>query len=303
MKTKQSLNFDITYEANKITDFILKVYVDMGSEGAIIALSGGLDSAVTAQLLVNSLGTEHVKLVYMPEKDSKRIHGKHARSFAKHLGIPLKIKNITPVLRSMGSYRLLPISLSPGKWLRSKLVKFGKKHLIEGSSDEVLTIRLNSKANSWVSRGNAYGMAKHRARMICLYQMADIEKRMVVGAANLTEWMTGTFSKWGVDHCADIMPILHLYRTQVEQLAEFLEIPDYIRLKPADPDIMPGLDNKGNLLGGFHQTDKILIALEQGASIEELSTEFDPLIVKRINTLMHYSRHMRQSPYWLEDKQ
>jgi NAD+ synthase len=63
---------------------------------------------------------------------------------------------------------------------------------------------------------------------------------MVVGAANRTEWLTGTFSKWGIDHCADIMPLLHLYRSQLEKIAEYIHVPEPIRKKAADPDVMPG---------------------------------------------------------------
>jgi NH3-dependent NAD+ synthetase len=46
-------------------------------------------------------------------------------------------------------------------------------------------------------------MAKHRLRMVLLAYRADIDNLMVVGAANKTEWLAGTFSRWGCDHCAD----------------------------------------------------------------------------------------------------
>jgi NAD+ synthase len=135
--------------------------------------------------------------------------------------------------------------------------------------------------------------------MIMVYQIADSEKLMVVGAANLTEWMTGTFSKWGVDHCADIMPIVHLYRTQVEQIAEHLEIPNYILNKPADPDLFAGLPDKGELLGGFNITDQILLSLDQGKNEEELYGKFDQDVVERVVMLKQFSCQMRESPYSL----
>jgi len=299
MKTNGSLSLKPSQEIARIIKFIQKIYENMGREGAIIALSGGLDSAVTAQLLVNSLGIKNVKLLYMPEADSKRIHGEHARRFSYKLGIPLQIKNITPVLRKMGAYRLLPIGFVPGKWLRGKLIEFGRSKMFAGREKSILVSRLKSRGNSLVSRGNAYGLAKHRARMIMVYQIADTEKLMVVGAANLTERMTGTFSKWGVDHCADIMPIAHLYRTQVEQIAEHLEIPEYIRNKPADPDLFPGLPDKGELLGGFNITDQILASLDRGETEKDLSEKFDRDVVDRVVMLRQFSEQMRESPYSL----
>lgn len=93
-----------------------------------------------------------------------------------------------------------------------------------------------------------------------LYQYAETYKLMVVGAANRTEWLTGTFSKWGVDHCADGMRIVHLFRSQIQKMGEFLGLPKYLLAKPADPDVMPGVEDKGALLGDFVLVDQILIA-------------------------------------------
>jgi NAD+ synthase len=160
MKTSGSLLLNPGLEIDRIIKFIQEIYEEIEREGAIIALSGGLDSAVTAQLLVNSLGRENVQLLYMPEADSKRIHGEHAQKFSNKLGIPLKVKNISPVLRKMGAYRLLPIGFVPGKWLRGKLVEFGRSKMFAGREKSILTSRLKSRGNSLVSRGNAYGMAK-----------------------------------------------------------------------------------------------------------------------------------------------
>ena len=41
--------------------------------GAVIGLSGGLDSAIAAKLTVRSLGAENVHLINLPEKDSNTI--------------------------------------------------------------------------------------------------------------------------------------------------------------------------------------------------------------------------------------
>jgi NAD+ synthase len=136
-------------------------------------------------------------------------------------------------------------------------------------------------------------------RMVLLYHHAEIANLMVAGAANKTEWLTGTFSQWGCDQCADVMPLMHLYRSQVEALADYLDLPEPVRNKPADPDVMPGIDDKGKLLGSFAQADAILWGLEHGVKVTELATYFGKQEVERIQSLFELSAHMRQIPYGL----
>jgi NAD+ synthase len=233
----------------------------------------------------------------MPEQDSKRVHRQHARLMAAHLGVKLVVKRISPVLRAAGTYRLLPLRFLPAGKLRGWLVSFAKSILLDDEEKTLLMRRLQVDSNSWIAKGNAYAIAKHRVRMVVLYQYAEVRSLMVVGAANRTEWLTGTFSKWGVDHCADMMPILGLYRTQVEALAAYLQVPEEIRSKPADPDIMPGLSNKDVLLGDFMIVDQVLHGIEHGARAEQLRAAFDPEIVDWMFNLWKHSRHMRESPY------
>jgi NAD+ synthase len=215
----------------------------------------------------------------------------------KRLGLQLTVKSITPILRAAGSYKLLPIGYVPGRKLRSKLVDYGKSRFLRNQGDQLLAERLQPKANSWVSKGIAYAIAKHRIRMVVLYQYAELHNLMVVGAANRTEWLTGTFSKWGVDHCADVMPLIHLYRSQLEALAAYIQVPDSIRTKAADPDVIPGIDDKGILLGSFAIADRILYGLEMKVDQDQLFYAYGKENVERIMNLWELSKHMRESPY------
>jgi NAD+ synthase len=239
-----------------------------------------------------------VHLLNMPERDSKRIHHNHAKQLAKHLGVPLVVKYISPILRVTGTYRMLPLRFIPGRYLRSALVNFAKSHL-DIDRDNLLAHRLDPGARTWVAKGGAYAVTKHRIRMVMVYRYAEVNNLMVVGAANRSEWLTGTFSKWGVDHCADVMPLLHVYRSQLEQLAEYLGVPEVIRNKAADPDVMPGVNDKGALLGDFNTADQILCAIEQGVDQDELRKIYGDNNVNQILTLWKLSRHMRESPYHL----
>ena len=130
-----------------------------------------------------------------------------------------------------------------------------------------------------------------------LYYQADLLNLMVVGAANKTELLTGTFAKWGCDHCADVMPVMHLYRTQIEALAEYLGVPEVVRTKAADPDVLAGMDNKEALLGSFQEADQILWGLEHGVERADLVDAFGEATVARLANLRELSRSMREVPY------
>jgi NAD+ synthase len=285
---------------DQIEDFLKSQLETLGRSGILIGISGGLDSALALYLSVRGVGKERVRAYYLPEHDSKPLHRKHAQWIAHELGIRMDIIDLTPILKTIGVYRLLPIRFLPTRRLKSTLVRFGRRLTESGEPEDLLQERFRGKPNSLISKGNAYASIKHRMRMVLLYYHAEIHNLMVVGAANKTEWLTGTFSKWGVDQCADVMPILHLYRSQLMSIAEYLDIPEEIRSKAADPDVLPGLDDKERLLGSFQVTDQILWGLEHGLSQEDLATQFGEKIFDRILGLWESSRHMRQSPYRME---
>ena len=284
----------------EIEDFIRICFQNSNRDAVLIGLSGGLDSAVTAYLCVKSLGKEFVRLVNLPEKDSKKSHQQDASLIANELDIPLQKYDLTAPLKSLGVYESLPIGILPNRTIKEWLVKFGRGVCGLENETDVLMHRLTPKADSLVAKGNAYASAKHRMRMVMLYHLADTYNLLVAGAANKTEWLTGTFSKWGCDQCADIMPILHLYRSQLPGLAGYLGVLRKILTKNADPDVMPGIDDKEKLLGSFKTIDLILWALENNMDRDEISVRFGEQNTQFAMTLLENSRHMRESPSTIE---
>jgi NAD+ synthase len=150
-----------------------------------------------------------------------------------------------------------------------------------------------------VSRANAYINAKHRVRTVILFREAEKMNGLVVGAANRTEWLTGTFVQFGCDHNADLMPLLHIYRSQLEDLARFQGLPSAILEKESDTDILPGLEDKGVMMGSFQIADQILWGIENGISLSELSAKFDQELVQYLNSLVQDSVFYREAPYSL----
>jgi len=80
----------------------------------------------------------------------------------------------------------------------------------------------------------ARGNLAARARMSILYYYAFVRGYLVAGTGDKSEYYIGYFTKYG-DGGADIMPIAHLYKTQVRALARYLGIPDAIIQKKSSP--------------------------------------------------------------------
>lgn len=296
-KINNCLDIEPRSACRKIESFIKLKLQELRKEGGIIGLSGGFDSSLVACLSVKALGREKVRLINLPDRDSKSIHQRHARLLADQLGITLEVKNITSILNKMGVYNLLPTSRIPVKAIRNMTARVGMLLLGLQSGKSILDARFSPKPNSLIAKGKAYAMVKHRVRMLLLYQQAETSNLMVIGAANRTELMTGTFSQWGCDQCADVMPIVHLYRSQLYPLAEYLHLPKCIINKAAEPDIIPGLPHKEELLGSFAVTDQILFGLENGVSKKELVSHHGVEAVDQIINLVELSKPMRESPY------
>ena len=77
-----------------IRDYFLKQNLP---PGAVIGLSGGIDSAVTAHLAVEALGTDRVTGVAMPGPFSSDHSVEDAFALARNLGIEIREVNITPI--------------------------------------------------------------------------------------------------------------------------------------------------------------------------------------------------------------
>jgi NAD+ synthase len=141
-----------------------------------------------------------------------------------------------------------------------------------------------------------------RIRMIILYYYANLENRLVVGTSDKSERLIGYFTKYG-DGGVDFMPIAHLYKTQVRELAAYLGLPSRIVNKPSSPQLYPGHKVIDELPLDYNELDKVLVGLfELKLSPMEIKKLTGiPLnkiliIVKRFNE----TKHKRVLPPFIE---
>ncbi len=269
-------------------------------DGVVLGLSGGLDSSVVAALCARAVGPKKTLALMMPERDSERSHIGDALELAKKLNIDTRMVDLARYLRRLGVYRLAPVSGIPlMNKLRAFLTRRGSRYFERKTGETPFSASLlgmkDTQFSTILKRANAYYRIKHRMRMVLLYLWAERENRLVVGAANRTEALIGYFVKHGCDHAADIMPILHLYKTQVRELARHLDMPSRIIEKPPSPDIIPGVLDEEAIGISYERLDLILLGLETGWQPPEIAGALDLEVtdVARVKSLMEKSAHMR----------
>jgi NAD+ synthase len=106
------------------------------------------------------------------------------------------------------------------------------------------------------------------------YHHADRLNYAVIGTPNRLEYDQGFFVKNG-DGAADLKPLAHLYKTQVYQLADFLEIPDEIRQRRPTTDTYTLAQSQEEFYFSlpYETLDLCLLGLNDGVSPEELAPQ------------------------------
>jgi len=287
--------------ALSLENFIREHVDKLERDGVILGLSGGIDSAVVAELCKRAVGPERTLALLMPEKDSEKEHIQDALDFGKELGIETRLINITPYLKKLGIYKFSPFSAIPfSRKLRGLLIR-KLIHYYEGRTGEhpfsASMVGLKGREfGSFISHKVAYYRIKHRMRMILLYYYGEIENRLVVGAANKSEYEIGYFVKHGCDDATDIMPLINLYKTQVRDLARYLNIPSRIIEKPPSPDVLPGIIDEEAIGIPYEKLDLILLALKKGWEDDEITKVLgiEEKKIIYVKNLMEKSEHMRK---------
>ena len=104
--SQQVLNINEAEEVavitNSIRDHLRK---NLNRRGLVVAISGGVDSAVCAALCVEAIGKNKVFGLLLPETDSSSKSVTLGKQLADQLGIDYQIQDIAPALESIGCYQ------------------------------------------------------------------------------------------------------------------------------------------------------------------------------------------------------
>lgn len=321
MFSKSVLNIDPSDEITRISDFIR----DMTSKkfkrnGAVIGLSGGIDSAVVAELCVRALGRERVLGLILPERESNPISSEYAEKHAHKMGIQATAVDIAPYLESVGVYsrrnavikKTFPefddsfrfhVSL-PQNLLEKDRISYHSITIEDGSGSRQ-TKRISG--TDWLQISACQNM-KQRTRMIKMYYFAEKTNSIVAGTTNKAELIQGFYVKFG-DGGVDIEPIAHLYKTQVYRLARYLGVIDEIISRPPSPDTysLPVTDKEFYFCLDYELLDLLLYAYENNVPFIDISSTLglkEEQIERAFRDFKAKERatwHLRQMPPSLEN--
>lgn len=204
---------------SEIVEFVRRTVVEANADGLVVAMSGGIDSTLTAALAVEALGSDNVLGLGLPASKTDSIHATEARTIADGLGIEFHELQLRPLLDVF-----------------EDLVGSG----IDPDADRVAT-------------GNVLA----RLRMLCAYYAANTRSLLVAGTSNRSELLLGYFTKYG-DGAADLFPIGDLYKLEVRSLATHVGIPRRIVSKPPTGGLWAGQTDEAELGAEYRTLDRLL---------------------------------------------
>lgn len=316
----QVLELDVVAETERITRAIREqVLGTLRRRGAVVGMSGGIDSSVVAALCARALGPGRVLGLLMPERDSSSDAERLGRLLAAELGIPFELEPLGAALDGLGCYRrqldaIRQVVPEYGDGWRCKLTL---PPLLEGERLNVtyLTVadpsgaqrRVRMTAQAYLQMVAATNF-KQRTRKAMEYYHADRLGYAVAGTPNLLEYDQGFFVKHG-DGAADFKPIAHLYKTQVFALAAHLGVPEEIRRRPPTTDTFSLAQSQEEFYFALNHRDMDLclwahdhgtpaaeVAAALGYTAEQVERVFRDIEAKR-----RVARYLHAAPLLVEE--
>lgn len=313
-----ALRIDAEAETARIVEAIrAQVLRRLKRRGAVLGLSGGIDSSVTAALCARALGPDKVLALLMPETDSDPDSLRLGRLMADTLGIATVTEDIAPILAGAGCYerrdafirRVVP-EFGPGWGCKVVIANaLGSSYSITSlvvQSPDGAQLKVRLPLDVYLGIVAATNM-KQRTRKQIEYFHADRLNYAVAGTPNRLEYDQGFFVKNG-DGAADFKPIAHLYKSQVYQLAEHLGVPDEIRVRPPTTDTwsLPQTQEEFYFSLPYQRMDLCLYALNAGvpaavaAPVAGLTADEIERVWRDIAAKRRATRYLHEPPLLVE---
>lgn len=248
-------------EVDRIASFIRSATTRADAEGVVVNMSGGLDSTVVVALAVEALGPDRVYGLTLPCNKTGAVHARDAEGLAEALGIEHDTVHLQPVLSQFSGSLPARFDLH---------------------DDPVTTGNLVS-----------------RLRMTTAYAAANATGGLVLGTTNRSERLLGYVTKHG-DGAADLLPIGHLYKTQVRTLARALDVPGFVLEKAPTAGFLPGQFDRDDLGATYDVIDPVLrLAIEEGVEPSTIAARVDGVdeaLVRRLLARHDRTEHKRSLP-------
>ena len=246
-----------------LTTSLKDYFRKQGFKKAILGLSGGIDSSLTAVLAAEALGSENVLGIYMPTKFNSSESYEDAKRLAENLGINFKVVEIEPYFERFEE---------------------NFKKLFENWQFDVADENIQA-----------------RIRANILFYFSNKEGYIVLATSNKSESAVGYATIYG-DMAGGFAPLKDVYKTWVYRVAEWYNevkgkeiIPKRVLVKPPSAELRPGQTDQ-DTLPPYDILDAILqLYIEEGLSIDEITERgFERATVERVVRMIHRAEYKRK---------
>lgn len=193
------------------------------------------------------------------------------------------------VARALGPDKIRPVLLPYGdqdltdghKMMDFAHIPAPNREVIDITSIvEAATQAVGVDSDQQVRRGNLMA----RARMMVIYDLAKQHNALVCGTENKSEKYLGYFTRFG-DEASDVEPLIGLYKTQVRQLAEFLELPESVRTKAPSAGLWAGQTDEQELGFDYEVADLVLHQLETSTELSGIDLAIVQRVMERVEAM------------------
>lgn len=283
--SRAALNLDVAKEARRIEEGMQQaVHRQLHRQGAVVGISGGIDSSVVLALCARAFGPERVVGMLLPEKESNPENIVLAHRLADQFHVKIITEDISAALDGFGCYRRRDEAIQrifpeyqtgwgvkivlPGNLLDESTLNIFRLVVTDPQGQE-FSKRLSLKEYFQITASSNF---KQRTRMSLLYYHAELRNFAVIGTANKNEHDLGFFVKYG-DGGMDVNPIGHLFKSQIYQLGKYLDLPEEILDRTPTTDTYPGGSTQEEFFYRipFDILDTIWLGFDRGISNDEIA--------------------------------
>lgn len=240
--------------------------------GAIISVSGGIDSALTLAIAVDALGKERVETIYMPSRYSSPLSEKIVRQQTQTLGVPLAIISIEPIFKEFLQSLEMELTKTPrstGDVTTENVQARCRGTLLMAFSNRknLLVLSTGNKSEMAVGYATLYG---DMAGGFCV--LKDVPKTLVYRLAEYRNKIVTANKR----SRAKVIPTQVITRPPSAELAK----------RQKDSDTLPPYPVLDAILERYIEQDEALAAI--------VAAGFDEGVVKKVIAMVNRSEYKRR---------